>query len=45
MQAPSIDGGSDWFEQISGKNSFSGTLTFTVNNVKNKLPWDNLKVL
>jgi predicted phosphodiesterase len=45
MQAPSVDGGSDWFENISGKNSFSGTLTFTIKNKENKLPWDNLQVL
>jgi len=45
MQAPSVDGGSDWFENISGKNSFSGTLTFTIKNKDNKLPWDNLQVL
>jgi predicted phosphodiesterase len=45
MQAPSVDGGSEWFENISGKNSFSGTLTFTIKNKENKLPWDNLQVL
>ena len=45
MQAPSVDGGSEWFESLSGKNSFSGTLTFTVKNHKNKLPWDNMQVL
>jgi len=45
MQAPSVDGGSEWFESLSGKNSFSGTLTFTIKNKDNKLPWDNLQVL
>ena len=45
MQAPSIDGGSTWFENISGKNSFAGVLTFTVKRKGNKLPWDNLQVL
>ena len=45
MQCPSVDGGSDWFENISGKNSFSGTLTFTLKNKENKLPWDNMQVL
>ena len=45
MQAPSVDGGSEWFESLSGKNSFSGTLTFTIKNKENKLPWDNMQVL
>ena len=45
MQAPSVDGGSEWFENLTGKNSFAGVLTFTIKNNKNKLPWDNMQVL
>ena len=45
MQCPSVDGGSDWFENITGKSSFAGTLTFSITPNKPQLPWDNLKVL
>ena len=45
MQCPSIDGGSDWFENISGKSSFAGSLTFSITPDKPQLPWDNLKVI
>ena len=45
MQAPSVDGGSEWFENLTGKNSFAGVLTFTVKSKENKLPWDNMQVL
>jgi predicted phosphodiesterase len=45
MQCPSLDGGSDWFENITGKSSFAGTLTFSITDGKTQLPWDNLKVI
>ena len=45
MQAPSVDGGSEWFANLTGRNSFSGVLTFTIKNKENKLPWDNIQVL
>ena len=45
MQCPSLDGGSDWFENLTGKSSFAGTLTFSITNGKTQLPWDNLKVI
>ena len=45
MQCPSVDGGSDWFENISGKSSFAGSLTFSITPDKPQLPWDNLKVI
>ena len=45
MQCPSVDGGSDWFENITGKTSYAGTLTFSITPGKPQLPWDNLRVL
>jgi len=45
MQCPSVDGGSDWFENISGKTSYAGTLTFSLTPGKPQLQWDNLQVL
>ncbi len=45
MQCPSVDGGSEWFENISGKSSYAGTLTFSITPDKPQLQWDNLKVL
>ena len=45
MQCPSLDGGSDWYENITGKSSYAGTLTFTITPGKSQLPWDNLKVI
>ena len=45
MQCPSVDGGSEWFENMTGKSSYSGTLTFSITPGKTQLPWDNLKVL
>ena len=40
-----LDGGSDWFENLTGKSSFAGTLTFSITDGKTQLPWDNLKVI
>jgi len=45
MQCPSVDGGSEWFENMTGKSSYAGTLTFSITPGKTQLPWDNLKVL
>ena len=45
MQCPSVDGGSDWFENISGKSSYAGTLTFCITPGKPQLQWDHLQVL
>ena len=45
MQCLSMDGGSDWFENLSGKKSFSGTLTFSVSEVEERIPFQNLEVL
>lgn len=45
MQCPSVDGGSDWFENITGRSSYAGTLTFSITPGKTQLPWDNLKVI
>ena len=45
MQCPTVDGGSEWFENITGKKSFSGTLTFSVSEVEEKIPFQNLEVL
>ena len=45
MQCPSVDGGSEWFENMTGKSSYAGTLTFSITPGKTQLQWDNLKVL
>jgi len=45
MQCPSVDGGSDWFENITGRSSYAGTLTFSITPGQTQLPWDNLKVI
>jgi len=45
MQCPSVDGGSEWFENMTGRSSYAGTLTFSITPEKVQLPWDNLKVL
>ena len=45
MQCLSMDGGSDWFENLSGKKSFSGTLTFSVSETEERIPFQNLEVL
>lgn len=45
MQCPSLDGGSEWFENMTGKTSYSGTLTFSITPGKTQLPWDNLRVI
>ena len=45
MQCPSVDGGSEWFENMTGKTSYSGTLTFSITPGKTQLPWDNLRVI
>ena len=41
MQAPSLDGGSQWFTETAGVKSAPGLLTFTVS----ELGWDDLRVL
>jgi len=41
IQAPSLDGGSQWFTETSGVKSAPGILTFTVGN----RGWDDLRVL
>ena len=41
IQAPSLDGGSQWFTEITGIESPGGLLTLTVG----KRGWDDLKVL
>lgn len=41
IQAPSLDGGSQWFTETAGVKSAPGLLTFTVSEVG----WDDLKVL
>jgi hypothetical protein len=41
IQAPSLDGGSQWFTETSGVKSAPGLLTFTVS----ELGWDDLRVL
>ena len=45
MQCPSVDGGSEWFENMTGKSSYAGTLTFSITPGKTQLQWDNLKEL
>ena len=45
MQCPSVDGGSEWYENMTGKSSYAGTLTFSITPGKTQLQWDNLKVL
>ena len=45
MQCPSVDGGSEWFENMTGKSSYAGTLTFSITPGKTQLQSDNLKVL
>tara|TARA_B100001996_G_C18668617_1_gene595810 strand:- start:1226 stop:2440 length:1215 start_codon:yes stop_codon:yes gene_type:complete len=45
IQCPTVDGGSDWFENMTGKKSYSGTLTFSVSEVDEKIPFQNLEVL
>ena len=44
IQCPSVDGGSEWFENITGKRSYPGTLTFSVND-KGLMPFQNMEVL
>ena len=29
-ECPSVDGGSEWFENMTGKSSYAGTLTFSI---------------
>ena len=41
IQAPSLDGGSQWFTETAGVKSAPGLVTFTIN----KLGWDDLRVL
>jgi hypothetical protein len=41
IQAPSLDGGSQWFTETAGVKSAPGLLTFTVS----ELGWDDLRVL
>lgn len=41
IQCPAMDGGSEWFRELTGTRSASGTLTFTVNTDGP----DNLKVV
>jgi hypothetical protein len=41
IQAPTLDGGSDWYRAKAGHDSDPGLLTFTVD----ASGWDNLKVL
>jgi hypothetical protein len=41
IQAPSLDGGSQWFTETAGVKSAPGLLTFTVS----KNGWDDLRVL
>lgn len=41
MQAPALDGGSQWFENSSGQAAPAGMLTLTVGNGG----WDNAKIL
>ena len=45
MQCPSVDGGSEWYENMTCKSSYAGTLTFSITPGKTQLQWDNLKVL
>ena len=45
MQCPSVDGGSEWFENMTGKSSYAGTLTFSITPGKTQIQSDNLKVL
>lgn len=44
IQCPSVDGGSEWFENITGKRSFPGTLTFSVSE-KGIMPFQNMEIL
>ena len=41
FQAPAMDGGSRWWENLGGGKSAAGTLTFTVG----ENGWDNLRVM
>jgi hypothetical protein len=41
VQAPALDGGSQWFSNSSGAEAPAGMLTLTVGEGK----WDDLKVL
>ena len=41
IQAPSLDGGSTWFENSTGQAAPAGMLTLTVGNGK----WDDLRIL
>lgn len=41
MQAPALDGGSEWFTDVAGYDSPAGTLTFVVSSEG----WDHLRVL
>ena len=41
MQAPALDGGSEWFTNVAGNHNSAGTLTFTVSDGR----WADLAVL
>lgn len=41
MQTPALDGGSTWFENLTGAGAPSGMLSFTIGNGQ----WDDLKIL
>ena len=43
MQAPSVDGGSEWFKDISGDWSPPAQVAFTVSSEDKMYFWDNLK--
>lgn len=43
MQAPSIDGGSEWYKDISGDWSPPAQVSFTVSSEDKMYFWDNLK--
>ncbi len=43
MQAPSIDGGSEWYKDISGDWSPPAQVSFTVSSEQKMYFWDNLK--
>lgn len=45
IQAPALDGGSEWFTNTSGQDSPAGVLTLVVGSQHSPRGWDDLKVV
>lgn len=45
IQCPSLDGGSDWWRNVTGQDAPPGILTLTVGKNTGLSGWDNLKIV